>query len=113
MSIALSVASLKSRSEQENGHARHASRLLCSMTQESDMEITRKSMWRMISFVNDMLEKIDVKASRLVVYGKKTTMRSQEIQSAAGVLMKHANIEGIKTLDLYHASHMKDNPKKT
>ncbi|CAH0404235.1 unnamed protein product [Chilo suppressalis] len=93
-------------------------RLLRSMTQDSDLGITRKSMLIMNNFVNDMLEKIAVEASRLVVHGKKTTMGSQEVQSAVrlllpGELAKHANIEGIKALNLYHTSHMKDKAKKT
>ncbi|XP_028173403.1 late histone H2B.L4-like [Ostrinia furnacalis] len=87
-------------------------KLLRSVTQ-SNLGISRKSMQIMNNFVNDMLEKIAVEASRMVVHGKKTTMGSQEVQSAVrlllpGELAKHANIEGIKALNMYHTSHSRD-----
>ncbi|CAG9794429.1 unnamed protein product [Diatraea saccharalis] len=91
-------------------------KLLRTVTQDSNLGISRKSMLIMNNFVNDMLEKIAVEASRLVVHGKKTTMGSQEIQSAVrlllpGELAKHATIEGIKAINLYHTSQNRDMKK--
>lgn len=93
-------------------------KLLRSVTQQENLGISRKSMLIMNNFVNDMLEKIAIEAGRLVVHGKKTTMGSQEIQSAVklllpGELAKHANIEGIKALNLYHNTYNQDAMKKS
>ncbi|KAM3955436.1 histone H2B [Aphomia sociella] len=91
-------------------------KLLRTVTQDS-LGISRKSMLIMNNFVNDMLENIAVEAGRLVAHGKKNTLGSREIQSAVrlllpGELAKHANIEGMKAVTLYHQSQAKESAGK-
>ncbi|CAH2084229.1 unnamed protein product [Euphydryas editha] len=87
-------------------------KLLRSVTKDS-FGISRHSMLIMNNFVNDMLEKIASEAGRLVCHSKKTTLGSREIQSAIkllipGELAKHANIEAMKAITMYHNSQEKD-----
>ncbi|XP_050358718.1 late histone H2B.L4-like [Nymphalis io] len=83
-------------------------KLLRSVTKEN-FGISRHSMLIMNNFVNDMLEKIASEAGRLANHSKKTTLSSREIQSAIkllipGELAKHADIEAMKAITLYHRS---------
>ncbi|XP_013188267.1 late histone H2B.L4-like [Amyelois transitella] len=83
-------------------------KLLRSVAPEN-IRISRKSMLIMNNAVNDLLERFAVEAGRLVAHGKKTTMGSREIQSAVklllpGELAKHANMEALKAVTLYHNS---------
>ncbi|OWR44004.1 late histone H2B.L4-like [Danaus plexippus] len=87
-------------------------KLLRSVTKDN-FGISRHSMLIMNNFVNDMLEKIASEAGKLVSHGKKTTLGSREIQSAIrllipGELAKHANIEGMKAITMYHNSTQRD-----
>ncbi|KAG6459116.1 late histone H2B.L4 [Manduca sexta] len=83
-------------------------KLLRSVAQDN-LGISRKSMLIMNNFVNDMLEKIAVEAGRLVAHSKKTTMSSKDVQSAIrllipGELATHANIEGMKAINMFYKS---------
>lgn len=87
-------------------------KLLRSLSSDN-LGISKKSMLIMNNFVNDILETIAVEASRLVAHSKRTTLSSREIQSAIkllipGELAKHANIEGMKAVTMYH-----NNARKT
>ncbi|XP_031770311.1 histone H2B-like [Galleria mellonella] len=91
-------------------------KMLKTMNQDN-LRISRKSMLIMNNFVNDMLEKIAIEAGRLVAHSKKTTLGSREIQSAVrlllpGELAKHANIEGMKAVTMYHQSQIRDTAEK-
>lgn len=63
----------------------------------------------MNSFVNDVFERIANEASRLTVYGKRSTLSSREIQTAArlilpGELAKHAVSEGTKAVTKFSST---------
>ena len=70
----------------------------------NDTGISKKSMAIMNSFINDILERIALEASKLVRYNKKHTLSAREVQSAdklllPGELAKHAIIEGAKAVN--------------
>ncbi|XP_053621283.1 histone H2B-like [Plodia interpunctella] len=86
-------------------------KLLKSITPDH-IRISRKCMLIMNNAVNDFLERFAEEAGRLVAHSKKTTLGSREIQSAVklvlpGELAKHANMEGMKAITLFHNSMMK------
>ena len=71
-----------------------------------DTGISNKAMSIVNSFVKDVFEKIATEASRLATYNKKSTLSSQEIQTAVrlllpGELSKHAVAEGPKAVTKY------------
>ena len=75
-----------------------------------DTGISSKAMGIMNSFVNDIFERIATEASRLALYGKRSTLSSREIQTAVklllpGELSKHAIIEGTKAASKYTNSN--------
>merc|ERR1712055_201656 len=62
-----------------------------------------------ISFVNDLFERIAADASKLAHYNKRSTITSKEIQTAVrlllpGELAKHAVSEGTKAVTKYTSS---------
>ena len=68
--------------------------------------ISKRSMSIMNSFINDIFEKINGEAARLVRYNKKQTLSSREVQTAVrlllpGELAKHAVSEGTKAVTKY------------
>ncbi|CAM5139434.1 unnamed protein product [Natator depressus] len=68
-----------------------------------DTGISSKAMGIMNSFINDIFEHIAGEASRLVHYNKRSTITSQEIQTAVCLLLprelvKHAVSEGTKAV---------------
>jgi histone H2B len=72
-----------------------------------DTGVSFKAMSIMISFVNDLFERIAVEASRLAHY--KRTITSREIQTAVRLLLpcelaKHAVSEGTKAVTKYTSS---------
>ncbi|NXB84838.1 H2B protein, partial [Vidua macroura] len=74
-----------------------------------DLAISSKAMSIMNSFVNDMLERLAVEASRLAQYSGRTTLSSREVQTAVrlllpGELAKHAVSEGTKAVTKYTSS---------
>ncbi|XP_043541451.1 late histone H2B.L4-like [Chiloscyllium plagiosum] len=74
-----------------------------------DTGISSKAMSIMNSFVNDTFERIAGEASRLAHYNKRSTISSQEIQTAVrlllpGELAKHAVLEGTKAVTKYTSS---------
>ena len=74
-----------------------------------DTGITTKAMGITNSFVSDIFERMAMKAYRLTKYGKKSTMSSREIQTAARLLLpgevaKHAVSEDTKAVIKYISS---------
>lgn len=74
--------------------------------------ISSRSMGIMNSFVSDIFERIASEAARLVLYNRKRTLSSREIQSATklilpGELAKHAVSEAAKAIH----SYLKDKAK--
>ena len=74
-----------------------------------DTGISSKAMGIMNSFVNNIFKRITGEASRLVHYGKRSTITSREIQTAMcllppGELAKHAVSEGTKAVTKYTSS---------
>ena len=74
-----------------------------------DTGITTKAMGITNSFVSDIFEGMAMKAYRLTKYGKKSTMSSREIQTAARLLLpgevaKHAVSEDTKAVTKYISS---------
>ncbi|XP_045104916.1 histone H2B-like [Portunus trituberculatus] len=68
-----------------------------------------KAISIMNSFVNDIFERIAAEASRLAHYNKRSTISSQEIQTAVRLLLpgevaKHAVSEGTKAVTKYTSS---------
>merc|ERR1712192_317027 len=68
-----------------------------------DTGVSSKAMSIMISFVNDLFERIAAEASKLAHYNKRSTITSREIQTAVrlllpGELAKHAVSEGTKAV---------------
>lgn len=87
-------------------------KLLRSVTKDH-FGISRPSMMIMNNFVNDMLEQIASEAGKLASKSKKRTMGSREIQTAVkllvpGELAKHANIESVKAMAMYHNSNERE-----
>lgn len=71
-----------------------------------DINISKKSMSIMNSFVNDIFERTAAEASKLSAYNKRSTITSREIQTAArlilpGELAKHAVSEATKSVSKY------------
>lgn len=82
-----------------------------------DTGISSKTMSIMISFVNDVFERIAAEASRLAHYNKRSTITSREIQTAVrlllpGELAKHAVSEGTKAVTKYTSSKWIANTKR-
>ena len=74
-----------------------------------DTGISSKAMGIMNSFVNNIFERIDGKASRLAHYNKRSTITSREIQTAVhlllpGELAKHTVSEGTEAVTKYTSS---------
>lgn len=74
-----------------------------------DRSISMKSMLIMDSFVHDCFQRIASEASRLVHYNNRSTLTSDDLQTAVrivlpGQLAKHAISEGIKALIKYEKS---------
>ncbi|KAM5294047.1 LOW QUALITY PROTEIN: histone H2B type 1-A-like [Glossophaga mutica] len=73
----------------------------------SDTGISAKAMSIMNSFVTDIFERVAGEASRLAHYNKRSTITSQEIQTAVRLLLpgaKHAVSEGTKAVTKYTSS---------
>ena len=72
--------------------------------------ISKRSMSIMNSFINDVFEKICTESTKLVMYNKKHTLSSREVQTAVrlllpGELAKHAVSEGTKAVTKYSAGN--------
>ena len=71
--------------------------------------ISKRGMSILISFINDIFERLALEASRLSRYNKKSTLSSREIQTAVrlllpGELAKHAVSEGTKAVTKFQSS---------
>ncbi|XP_078414237.1 histone H2B-like [Cetorhinus maximus] len=74
-----------------------------------DTSISSNAMSIMNSFMNDIFKPIAVEASPLAHYNKRSTISSQEIQTAVRLLLprelvKHTVSEGTKTVTKYTSS---------
>lgn len=74
-----------------------------------DRSISVKAMAAMNSFMNDCFQRIASEASRLIRYNNRSTITSNDIQTAVrlvlpGELGKHAISEGIKAMVKYERS---------
>lgn len=103
----------KSKRKNNQSFAKFLYRLLRSIVPDSNISISQKCMRIMDNFVTDMLERLALEAGRLVIHSKRSTMTSREIHTAVkllipGQLADHANIEGMKALDLYQKSRDRD-----
>lgn len=77
-----------------------------------DTGISVKAIFVMNSFIYDVFERLAGEASRLVVLNQRSTMTSNEIQTAVrlilpGDLGKHAMAEGVKAIAKYSCSKWK------
>eukprot|EP00914_Ancora_sagittata_P012123 GHVO01023409.1.p1 GENE.GHVO01023409.1~~GHVO01023409.1.p1 ORF type:complete len:140 (-),score=4.78 GHVO01023409.1:347-721(-) len=68
--------------------------------------ISKKSMSIMNSFINDIFDRLSNEAVRLIMYSKKRTLSSREVQTSVrlmlpGELSKHAVSEGTKAVTKY------------
>ena len=75
-----------------------------------EINISKKAMSIMNSFVNDIFERSAGEASKLAAYNKKSTITSKEIQTAVrlilpGELAKHAVSEATKAIAKYDGAH--------
>ena len=71
-----------------------------------EINISKKAMGIMNSFVNDIFERIAGEASKLAAYNKRSTITSKEVQTAVrlilpGELAKHAVSEATKAIAKY------------
>lgn len=71
-----------------------------------EINISKKAMSIMNSFVNDIFERTAGEASKIAAYNKKSTITSKEIQTAVrlilpGELAKHAVSEATKAIAKY------------
>lgn len=74
-----------------------------------DTGISVKAMLVMNSFIYDVFERLAAEASRLVVLNHRSTITSNEIQTAVRLLLpgdlgKHAMAEGVKAIAKYSRS---------
>eukprot|EP01069_Polyplicarium_translucidae_P007391 Polyplicarium_translucidae@DN3102_c0_g1_i1.p3 len=68
--------------------------------------ISKKSMSIMNSFINDIFDRLSNEAVRLIMYSRKRTLSSREVQTSVrlmlpGELSKHAVSEGTKAVTKY------------
>jgi histone H2B len=71
-----------------------------------EINISKKAMAIMNSFVNDIFERVAHESSKLAAYNKRSTISSKEIQTAVrlilpGELSKHAVSEATKAIAKY------------
>lgn len=71
-----------------------------------EINISKKAMSIMNSFVNDIFERTASEASKIAAYNKKSTITSKEVQTAVrlilpGELAKHAVSEATKAIAKY------------
>lgn len=74
-----------------------------------DVNISKKAMAIMNSFVNDIFERVAGEASKIAAYNKRSTISSKEIQTSVrlilpGELAQHAVSDGIKAVAKYDGS---------
>lgn len=70
------------------------------------INISKKAMAIMNSFVNDIFERVAHESSKLAAYNKRSTISSKEVQTAVrlilpGELAKHAVSEATKAISKY------------
>lgn len=97
----------KKRKRRKESFCLYIFKILKQMHPETGISI--KAMYVMNSFIYDVLDRLATEASRLVALNQRSTMTSNEIQTAVrlilpGDLGKHAIAEGIKAITKYGCS---------
>src|ERR1700733_5477533 len=93
-----------------NRHETYSSYIFKVLRQcHPEINISKKAMAIMNSFVNDIFERIAGESSKLAAYNKRSTITSKEVQTAVrlilpGELAKHAVSEGTKAVTKYTSS---------
>jgi len=101
------TASQKAGSRRRSRHESYASYIFKVLRQcHPEVNISKKAMAIMNSFVNDIFERIAHESSKLASYNKRSTISSKEVQTAVrlilpGELAKHAVSEATKAIAKY------------
>ncbi len=101
------TTSKKAGSRRRSRHESYASYIFKVLRQcHPDINISKKAMAIMNSFVNDTFERIAHEASKLASYNKRSTISSKEVQTSVrlilpGELAKHAVSEATKAIAKY------------
>ena len=98
---------VKRRRARKESYGRYIYRVMKQV--HPDVGISSKAMSIMISFVNDVFERIASEASKLAQHNKRKTISSREVQTSVrlllpGELAKHAVSEGTKAVTKYTSS---------
>ena len=103
-------AAVSGSSRKRSRHETYSSYVFRVLRQvHPDVNISKKAMSIMNSFVNDIFERIAGEASKLAAYNKRSTISSKEIQTSVrliipGELAKHSVSEGTKAISKYDGS---------
>lgn len=104
---AVKKASSSKGSRRRSRHESYSSYIFKVLRQcHPEINISKKAMAIMNSFVNDIFERIAHEGSKLAAYNKRSTISSKEIQTAVrlilpGELSKHAVSEATKAIAKY------------
>jgi histone H2B len=107
---AVKKSTAASKGRKRSRHESYASYIFKVLKQcHPEVNISKRSMSIMNSFVNDIFERTASEASRLATYNKRSTISSKEIQTAVrlilpGELAKHAVSEATKAIAKYDGS---------
>ena len=99
--------SAKSASRRRSRHETYSSYIFKVLRQcHPEINISKKAMSIMNSFVNDIFERTASESSKIAAYNKKSTITSKEVQTAVrlilpGELAKHAVSEATKAIAKY------------
>lgn len=99
-----------SASRKRSRHESYSSYIFKVLRQcHPEVNISKKAMAIMNSFVNDIFERIAGEASKLAAYNKRSTITSKEVQTSVrlilpGELAKHAVSEATKAIAKYDGS---------
>jgi histone H2B len=97
----------KGGSRRRSRHESYASYIFKVLRQcHPEVNISKKAMAIMNSFVNDIFERVAHESSKLASYNKRSTISSKEVQTAVrlilpGELAKHAVSEATKAIAKY------------
>lgn len=101
------VTAAKAGSRRRSRHESYSTYIFKVLRQcHPEINISKKAMSIMNSFVNDIFERTASEASKVAAYNKKSTITSKEIQTAVrlilpGELSRHAVSEATKAIAKY------------
>lgn len=104
---AVKKASSSSKNRKRSRHESYSSYIFKVLRQcHPEINISKKAMAIMNSFVNDIFERVAHESSKLAAYNKRSTISSKEVQTAVrlilpGELSKHAVSEATKAIAKY------------